>query len=459
MTKFNPGIFKAYDIRGIYPEQIDGDIAYRVGQAFVAITKPQAEVMVGRDVRIHSEELKNKLVEGILDAGVDVCDVGLMSTDMLYFGVGNYGFSGGVQVTASHNPPEWHGAKMVRTGVIPISGDSGMNDIRDWAGSGQKLESSKKGKLRQMEIWDEYCKYVLTWMDTKNIQPMKVVINPNFGLAGKVFHKIVEMGNLPLEIVDLNCEPDGTFPKGRPDPFIPENRPEFLQLIKESKADLGITWDADADRVFFATEEGIFAEPYYTNTLLIKNLLKKYPGSSVIYDPRYTWATIDAIKENGGLAVGCRVGHSFIKAKMREVNAVFSGESSGHTYYRDYWYSDCGMIPPMQILEYLSVEKTKLSLIINSAAQKYPISGEINNRVENSKEIMEKMAEFYKDAKLERLDGLSIEYPGYRFNLRTSNTEPMLRLCLEAHDQETMEEKRDEVVGHIKEWGKFVTDK
>lgn len=451
----DPGIFKAYDIRGTFPEQLDNETAYKIGQAYVDIMKPVGEVLVGRDVRIHSEELKKALVEGITDAGIDVVDVGLMSTDMLYFGTGNYAVGGGIQATASHNPPEWHGFKLVRAKAVPISGDTGIMEIKEWVTAGKKITANKKGVVRQMEIWDDYCRHILSWIDTSKIKPMKVVINPNFGLAGKVFHRLAELGKLPLEIVDLNAEPDGTFPKGRPDPFVPENRPEFLQLIKDSHADLGITWDADADRVFFATEEGVFAEPYYTNTLLIKNLLKKNPGSNVVYDPRYTWATLDAIRDSGGKAIDCRVGHSFIKAKMREVNAVFSGESSGHTYYRDYWYADCGMIPPMQILEHLSSEGIKMSDIINPLAQKYPISGEINNRVTNAAEIMEKTADLYKDGKQYRVDGLSVEYEDFRFNLRTSNTEPLLRLCLEAHTKEIMERKRDDVLGHIKEWANW----
>ena len=447
------GIFKAYDVRGIFPEQLDNEVAYKIGQAYVDVIKPQGEVLVGRDVRIHSEELKNALVQGIVDAGVDVVDVGLMSTDMLYFGTGFYPVGGGVQVTASHNPPEWHGFKMVRAGAVPISGDTGITEVKDWVMGTKKLLVEKKGKVRQMEIWDEYCRHILKWINVEKIKPMKVVINPNFGLAGKVFHKIVEMGKLPLQIIDLNCEPDGTFPKGRPDPFVPENRPEFLQLIKDSNADLGITWDADADRVFFATEEGVFAEPYYTNTVLAKNLLVKNPGAKVIYDVRYIWALIDAIKEAGGEPVGCRVGHSFIKAMMREVDGVFGAESSGHTYYKDFWFADCGMIPPMQVLEHLSITGKKMSEMINPIAEKYPISGEINNKVTNAKEIMEQISKVYPDAVQERVDGLSVEYPDFRFNLRTSNTEPLLRLCLEAHDKKTMELKKVEVLDLIKKLG------
>lgn len=453
---FDPKIYKAYDVRGKYPDQIDDEAAYKMGQAFVDLVKPKGEVMIGRDVRIFSEKIKDIMVKGITDAGVNVVDVGLISTDMYYFGVGNYGFAGGIQVTASHNPPEYHGAKFVRAGVVPISGDTGMYEMRDFVVSGKKLVSDRKGLVRRLDIWDDYCKYVLKWIDTSKMKPMKVVINPNFGLAGKVFLKLVEMGNLPLDVVSLNAEPDGTFPKGRPDPFVPENRGEFMELVKSSGADLGITWDADADRCFFCADGGIFVEPYYVNTLLIKSMLKKFPGEKMIYDVRYTWALIDAIKDAGGVPVVCKVGHSFIKEKMRSENALFGGESSGHTYYRDFWFADCGMIPAVQMLEFLSGSDKKLSEVLTPVMNKYVMSGEINNKVENAKEIMDKMSDLYKNAAQERLDGVSFEFEKYRFNLRTSNTEPLLRLCLEAKDQKTMEEKRDEVLGHIKEWGKFV---
>jgi phosphomannomutase len=275
---------------------------------------------------------------------------------------------------------------------------------------------------------------------------MKVVINPNFGLAGKIFLKLVERGKLPLEIVSLNAEPDGHFPKGRPDPFIPENRIEFSNLVRECGADLGITWDADADRVFFCADGGVFVEPYFLNTILIKQMLSKSPGQKIIYDPRYTWALLDAINESGGEPVLVRVGHSYIKEAMIKENALFATESSGHTYYRDYWHSDCGMIPPVQVLEYLSQSEDKLSKIIKPVMDKYFISGEINSEVEDKEGMMNEIAERYKDAQESRLDGVSIEYADWRFTVRPSNTEPLLRLTLEAKKQKLMEEKRDEVL-------------
>jgi phosphomannomutase len=443
-------IFKAYDIRGIYPKDINEDIAYKIGQGYVEYAKPEGEVMAGMDVRLHSESLKKSLIEGITDAGVDVVDVGLMTTDMLYFGVGNYRFEGGIQSTASHNPPEWHGFKMVEKGPTPTTIEHGIGQVRDFVQMGKKIISEKKGSVRKMDIWEDYCKYILTWIDPKVVKPMTVAVNPNFGLGGKVFEKIIRMGKLPLKLIKLNFEPDGRFPKGRPDPFIPENRVELSELVESSKADFGIAWDADSDRVFFCADGGLFLEPYYLNTVLIKQMLTKFPHEKVVYDPRYTWALIEAIKKNGGTPVISKVGHSYIKEKLREVNALYGTESSGHTYYRDYWYSDCGMIPPMQILEFLGNNDIKLSEAVNPVMRKYFISGEINSDVTDKEGKMEEIAKKYSDGKISRLDGVAVEYSNYRFCVRPSNTENLLRLTLEAKSEKLMEEKRDEVLAIIR---------
>lgn len=444
-------IFKAYDIRGIYPTQVNDELAYQIGVAYAAVVKPQGEVLVGHDVRIHSEELKLKVIEGLEDSGINVVDVGWMSTDMLYFGVGNYKTAGGIQVTASHNPPEWHGFKMVREDVVPMTLESGIGEIRDYISNGGDDIGVNKGSVRKLEtILDDYCKYILTWIDTSKIKPKKIVINPNFGFAGIVFKRIVELGNLPIEIIALNEVPNGNFPKGKPDPFIPENRVEFSELVKTSGSDLGITWDADADRVFFCADGGQFISPYYLNTILIKTMLQRYPHQKVIYDPRYTWALIDTIKENGGIPLICRVGHSYIKEMMRAENAIFAGESSGHTYYRDYWFADCGMISPMQILEYLSLHNQKLSEIVTPVMNKYFIGEEINSTVSDLRAKMEEIAEKHKDGQQSRLDGIAVEYPDYRFVVRPSNTEPLLRLTMEAKSKNLLEQKTAEVITLIR---------
>jgi len=450
VTQINQEIFKAYDIRGIYPDTLNNELAYKIGQGYVDFTKPQGEVMVGKDVRLHSGELKDALVRGITDAGINVVDVGFMSTDMLYFGVGNYSFAGGLQSTASHNPPEWHGFKMVEKGPKPMTLEHGIGQVRDFAISGKTLNVDKKGTVRQMDIWEDYCKHILSWVNPQKIKPMKVVVNPNFGFGGKIFEKIVQMGKLPLELIKINFEPDGTFPKGRPDPFIPENRIEFAELVKSSGADLGITWDADSDRVFFCADGGLFVEPYFLNTILIKQMLLKQPKEKMVYDPRYSWALIDAIKENGGTPVISRVGHSYIKEKLREENCLFGAESSGHTYYRDYWYSDCGMIPPMQVLEFLSENNITLSEATKPVMSKYFISGEINSDVADKEAKMEEIAQKYHNAEISKLDGVAIEYSDWRFCVRPSNTEPLLRLTLEAKNEKLMEEKRDEVLKIIR---------
>ena len=446
----DPSIFKAYDIRGIYPTNITSELAYKLGQAYAEYVKPHGEVVVGNDVRLHSEELKNKVAEGLMDSGVDVVDVGLISTDMYYFAVGKYNFSGGIQSSASHNPPEFHGFKMVREKVIPVTFEEGISQMRDLIQKDQFTVSATKGKIRKLNIEKDYIDCILGWLKNKDIKPLKIVADGNFGYAAVMFKKIVEAGKLPITVIGLNDAPDGTFPKGRPDPFVPENRIEFSELVKTSEADLGIAWDADADRVFFCADGGEFLEPYFLNTLLIKQMLKKFPGEKIIYDPRYTWALIDVIRENGGTPIICRVGHSYIKEKMREENALYATESSGHTYFRDFWYADNGMIPVMQIIEMLSESSQKLSGLIQPVLSKYFISGEINSEVSDKEGKMKEIAEKYKDGKLDTLDGFSIEYPDYRFNVRPSNTESLLRLNVEAKSKELVEQKRNEILAIIR---------
>lgn len=443
-------IFKSYDIRGTYPEEINDELAYKIAQAYVKVVKPTGKIAVGFDVRDCSKKMKDKVIEGLNDSGVEVVNIGLSSTEELYFAVGNYQYSGGIQVTASHNPKEYGGMKMVREQAQPLAGESGIYEIRDLiVANKEKVESDKRGMVEKKDVLDDYARFCLDFVDYQSIKPLKLVFNPNFGFQGRVLKKVVEIGNLPLELIGLNNTPDGTFPKGQPDPFRPENRPEFVELVKSSNADLGVAWDADADRVFFCTKSGKFVEPYYMNALLIKAMLKKYPGAKIVYDPRYTWALIDAAKENGGQAVISKVGHSYIKEVMRNKDAIFSGESSGHTYFKDFWYADSGMIPLMIILEMVSKEGD-LDQLLKPYFDQYFISGESNYEIADYRPLFEKIEQQYRDGEFDKLDGISIEYPDWRFNLRASNTEPLVRLNVEAKSHKLVDEKVKELEELIK---------
>lgn len=437
-------IFKAYDIRGIYPGQIDEEIAKKIAKAYAVVIKPKGEVAVGYDVRVHSKDMAKAVREGLMESGVKVVDIGLITTDMIYFAVGNYNLAGGIQVTASHNPAEWHGMKMVGAGVKPLTGDKEIAEIKQVVLEGGEING--EGGERVMDITDEFADYMLTQLDKVQMKPMKIVINPNFGAAGKVFERIVERGKLPIELVTINMGPDGTFPKGKPDPLQKTNQAEMREEMEQAGADLGVAWDGDGDRVFFYTGEGMFVEPYYVGTFFIEDVLEKYPNQPIVYDVRYTWALQDTIKNKGGIPVIVRVGHSFIKEKMREVGAAFAVESSGHTYYRDYWLCDCGMMPVMQLIKVLAQRHTNLRDLIGPVMDKYPISGEINRRVENPGEILAEVKSKYVDGKQTELDGLSVELADFRFNIRKSNTEPLFRLNLEAKTKELVAEKTAEVL-------------
>jgi len=443
--KVDGNIFKAYDIRGIYPEQINEAIAYKVAQGYADFLKPN-NVVIGHDVRLHSEELKKSMIAGLVDAGVNVTDIGLISTEMIYFATGNYGFDGGIQVTASHDSSEFHGAKFVKKDDEPISIETGLGVIKEFVLSNRKIILPQKGSVVHKDILDEFCKYMLGWIDFKNIKPFKILADPNFGYQGKVLDRIIEMGGLPLEIVEINYNPDGNFPKGRPDPQTSKNREEFAKKALESQADFGITWDADGDRVFFASGKGRFLDAYYTNTLLIEYMLAKNPNQKIIYDPRNIGAIVDAIKENGGTPILERAGHSFIKARMREEDALFAGEFSGHTYYRDFWYADSGIIPFLQLLEILSNSNQTLDQMLEPVMKKYFISGEINFTTDKEKEIMDKMEQKYGDSKIDKTDGISCRYSDWRFNIRASHTGvPLLRLNVESENKQLLDQKLAEL--------------
>lgn len=455
MTTLDTSIFKAYDIRAIYPTQVNSEVAYALGQAYTKLINPKT-VVVGNDVRTTGPELKAALINGLTDAGVNVVDIGNISTEMLYFTVGHMGYDGGIVVTASHNPAEYNGFKMVKKNAEPITGEAGIYEMRDMMPEllAMSLKAEVKGSVEQKDVFEEYKKYVLSYINVSKIKPMKVVMNGNFGYQGQFAKRV--LAELPIELVEINCEPDGTFPKGRPDPFVPENRDEFLQLIRDEKPDFGVAWDADADRVFFATGDGEFIEGYFMSALLSELLLKKQPGSSIVYDVRYTWAIIDAVKRAGGVPVKSKVGHSYIKKSMRENNALFCGEASGHCYIRDFFYADSGMIPFLWVLELLSTTDMTLREHVQPYLDKYFVSGEINTRAENPDAIIAGIKAKYADAtEIDETDRLTIEYGReWRCNIRTSNTEPLFRLNVEATTPELMAEKRDELVALIAELSK-----
>lgn len=448
MYIMDESIFKAYDIRGIYPEQINEVVAKKIAKAYAVVINPAGEVAVGYDVRIHSHDMASAVRQGLIESGIKVVDIGLVSTDMLYFAVGKYNLAGGIQLTASHNPREWHGMKMVGVGVKPFTGDKELAEIKRSVLKGKEIIRAG-GSERKMEITNNYIDFMLDQLEGVQVKPIKIVANPNFGAAGKVFEKIVKRGKLPIEIVPVNMEPDGTFPKGKPDPLQKNNQVEMKASISKAEAKMGVAWDGDADRVFFYDHDGNFIEPYHLDTFLITDILKKYPKQPIIYDVRYTWALKDAINLGGGKPVIVRVGHSYIKEKMREVGAVFAAESSGHTYYKDFWQCDCGMLPVMQLLKILSQKQTSVGDLVRPVIDKYPISGEINRLVENPDGIMTKVKQKYADGEQLEVDGLSIEYPQYRFNIRKSNTEPLFRLNLEAKTVELMKSKTTEVLDII----------
>lgn len=447
---FDPSIFRAYDIRGIYPTQLDANTARAIGQAFVAEIGPKT-VAVGHDVRASGPELYDALIDGLTAAGANVIRIGGISTEQLYFAVAHFGYDAGICVTASHNPGEYNGFKMVRAGSEPISGNSGLEQIRDRveALAASPVEAAARGEVSDQDVFPAYKEFILSFIDVSKLKPMTVVTNANFGYQGQFAARVLE--GLPITLSQLNGEPDGTFPKGRPDPFVPENRDEFVAKIKAERPDFGVAWDADADRAFFATGDGTFLEAYYMNAMLAAALLAKHPGDKVIYDVRYTWAVIDAVKAAGGEPIPCRVGSSFIKQAMREHNALFCGESSGHYYFREYFACDTGMLPFLLILELLSTTGKTLTELAGDLMHRYVVSGEINRTVADAAEIIERLKERYKDATtIDETDRLTVEYDrDWRFNVRTSNTEPLLRLNVEAKNHQLMEEKRDELLALI----------
>ena len=452
----NEKIFKAYDIRGIYPEEINEQDVYKIAKAYCEFVKP-SEVVIGCDVRLSSPALKNAAIKSVTDLGIKVIDVGEISTDMLYFSVANYGYAGGFSLTASHNPKEYNGMKFVREESKPISSDTGLFEIRDIVlrDNSQiadlELKEENQKLIEKKYIMDDYIDKVKTFADFSKFKKFKIVANPNFGVGGRAVDKLLE--GYDIEVVKLNWESDGNFPKGRPDPLIPQNREEISKLVVKNGADFGVAWDADADRCFFFTEKGEFIEGYFITALLGKIFLQRNSGSTILHDPRLVWAIQDIATENGGKDITTKSGHAFIKERMRKDNVVFGGEMSAHYYFKDYFYCDNGLIPFVMMLEFLSSQEKKLSEIMQEMFwNKYFVSGEINSEVSDVKsKISEAKDKYAPQAKsVDEIDGVSIEFDDWRFNLRGSNTEPVIRLNVEAKSQQLMEEKRDELLKIIK---------
>ena len=437
--------FKAYDIRGRVPDELNEDISYRIGRAFGQIFNSD-EVVVGRDIRVDSPVLAAALTRGLNDAGVSVIDIGLCGTEEVYFQTAHRRVGGGIMVTASHNPMDYNGMKLVREDARPVSGDTGLRDIEALAESGDFAPSSQIGSVRVDNDKSAYIAHLLSYIDRAALRPLKIVVNAGNGGAGMVIDELTPY--LPFEFIRIHHEPDGSFPHGIPNPLLPENRAATVQAVRESGADIGIAWDGDFDRCFFFDAEGRFIEGYYLVGLLAAQLLAKNPGGRVIHDPRLTWNTIEMVNEAGGIAVLGKTGHAFIKERMRTEDAVYGGEMSAHHYFRDFAYCDSGMIPWLLIAERICRTGTPLAEMVESRMQTYPCSGEINFRVEDAAATLDRILAHYSvDAPtIDRTDGLSLEFPTWRFNVRSSNTEPLLRLNVETRgDMSLLQDKTDEL--------------
>jgi phosphomannomutase len=446
-------IFKSYDIRGLYPSQIHEEIVYKIVEAYIAIFKPK-KVVLGRDVRESGESLFSSALASFVDHGIDVIDIGIIPTDAFYFAVGSLGVDGGITISASHNPREWNGLNFCKKGAEPISLATGLSAIKEFILNNSKLPLGiEKGVVEKKDISDEYLRNALSFVEPKNLKPFKIVANANFGVDVVLLKKAVELFHLPITLIPLNAKPDGTFPKGPPNPLLPQNRKEFLDLILKEKADIGISWDADGDRCFFADEQGNFIEGYFMTAVLASEILKKNKGAKIIIDPRLTWATTEAIEKAGGTPVLCKPGMTIIADKMKEVGAIFGGEMSSHFYFKENFNRDNGMIPLFLILEMLSVYNTTLSQLVIPYTSKYFISGELNFQTEKKDEIIKALQDMYSNGTQEFIDGLSVEYDEWRFNVRKSNTEPLLRLNLEARSEKIRKEKQNELVSLITSYG------
>jgi phosphomannomutase len=442
----DPKVFKAYDVRGIYPDELDEAGAAAIGRAYVEQFEPR-RMAVGRDMRLSSPAMQDAFMRGAASAGADVLDLGLVGTEMVYFAVGSLGLEGGAMVTASHNPKQYTGMKLVRRGALPVGGESGLLDVRDRAlASGPPADPP--GRIEERDIWPAYVERVLSFVDVPAIKPLKVIIDAANGMAGTMLPPVLE--HLPIEAVRCYFEPDGSFPNHEPNPLLPENREFIVRKTLEEEADLGVAFDGDADRCFFVDDTGEFVPGDFVTALFAESVLEKEPGATVIYDVRASRAVPDTIEREGGVALINRVGHAFIKTRMRKDDAAFAGEVSGHYYFRDFSQADSGVVPFLLMLELISKSGRRLSEILGPLRSRYFITGEINTPVPDVALKLQELKERYADGRVSHLDGISVDFDDWHFNVRPSNTEPLLRLNLEATSEELMEQKRDEVLEVIR---------
>jgi phosphomannomutase len=452
----DPGIFKAYDVRGLYGSQIDEETAFAVGRAFARVLAQlsgkrttELRVGLGRDMRLTAPQLAKRYREGLLVEGADVLDAGMVGTEMLYYLVGSRGLDGGLMCTASHNPKAYTGAKLVRDGAIALSGDAGIQDIRRAIEAGLDGEVPERGTAQELDVYEEFQEAALRFIDPDAVKPLKVVVDGGNGMAGPMVGPLLE--RLGLEPIETYWTPNGEFPDHEPNPLLPENRTFVVEKVLQTKADLGIAWDGDADRCFFIDDTGQFVDGDFLTALLADSLLRKQPGEAILYDVRASWAVPDTVKRAGGTPYVNRVGHAFFKTRMRKEGSLFGGEVSGHYYFRDFYCADSGTIPALLILELLSTQAKRMSELLEPYRAKYFISGEINSQVSDQQAKMDEIAAEHADARQESLDGISISYEDWHFNVRPSNTEPLLRLCLESlRSREHMEQKRDEILALIR---------
>jgi phosphomannomutase len=441
-------VFKAYDVRGIYPGELDEEGAYAIGRAFVEQFEPR-RIAVGRDMRLSSPQMQREAMRGAADAGADVLDLGLIGTEMLYFAVGELGLDGGIVVTASHNPKEYTGMKIVRRGALPVGSESGLLDVRDRAAAGGGHGTGPAGTVTSYDIWPAYVDRVMSFVDAAAVRPLRVVIDAANGMAGAMLPPVLE--RLPIDAVRCFFEPDGAFPNHEPNPLLPENREFIVAKTLAEGADLGVAFDGDADRCFFVDDTGEFVPGDFTTALLAGTVLAKEPGARVVYDVRASRAVPETIERAGGVALMNRVGHAYIKQRIRKEDAAFAGEVSGHYYFRDFSQADSGVVPFLLMLELVSTAGSRLSELLAPYRGRYFITGEVNTPVADVALKLQELKERYAGrGTITHMDGISVDFDDWHFNVRPSNTEPLLRLNLEAHSQALMEEKRDEVLALIR---------